>query len=124
MTSTQYYYKIIQEIIMIYKRWFNIKNKIIVFIIIICVCLICFIGIQIKVNLKHVLQENKQDLMSLLDIKNSSSFYPISIKPVDLGLGDTTGCYELKFEISIDDYNDNSLNYKDGDTQEAVCRWK
>ncbi len=70
------------------------------------------------------LEENREELMSLLGIENSLSFLPISISTENLGLGDTSECYTLKFEISIEDYNKNSLNYKDIDTSETSLNWK
>lgn len=70
------------------------------------------------------LEENREELMSLLGIENSLSFLPISISTENLGLGDTTECYTLEFEISIEDYNKNSLNYKDIDTSETSLNWK
>lgn len=75
-------------------------------------------------RIKNLSNEDKKELMSVLGIKNALSFSPISINSVNLGFGDTTKCYILKFEISIDDYNDNSLTYQDEDTTELSCNWK
>ena len=75
-------------------------------------------------NKLNMLEEDKQKLMLLLGIENSSSFLPISITKKDMGFGDTTECYILKFEISIKDYNENNLNYKDIDTTEISLNWK
>ena len=68
--------------------------------------------------------EDKQELMLLLGIEKADSFSPISISKVDLGWGDTSECYVLKFEISIEDYDKNALNYKDMDTTEISLNWK
>ena len=62
--------------------------------------------------------------MKLVDIDNASSFLPISINKDNKGLGDSTQCYTLKFEISIEDYNNSNLNYKDIDTTEISLNWK
>lgn len=94
-------------------------------IILIIIILIIISRLMITSIMKiDVLEENREELMLLLDIKNSSTFSPISISTVDLGFGDTSECYTLKFEISIEDYNKNSLNYGDIDTSEISLNWK
>lgn len=71
-----------------------------------------------------ILEEDRQELMRLLGIENSLSFQPISINKEKLGIGDNSECYILKFEISVKDYNENNLNYKDIDTTEVSLNWK
>jgi len=91
--------------------------------IILIIFLLIFIHWNVR-NKQKISYEATQKLMQLLYIENSSSFLPISINTVDLGFGDTTECYVLKFEISIEDYNENSLDYNDIDTTENSLNWK
>ena len=101
------------------------KKKVLVIIAIILILTIFTILIirDIK-NKTEVFVANRQELMKVLGINNSETFLPISIKRVSLGFGDTTECYLLKFKISIEDYNKNSLQYKDIDTTEVSLNWK
>lgn len=99
------------------------KQKIsIILIIFVVILIILLINNNKTINM---LEEDKQELMSVLGIEDSSSFLPISIKPVKLDWKHSSSeCYILKFEISIEDYNKNSLNYKDNDTSEVSINWK
>ena len=102
------------------------KNILMTFLIIILVAFIIFVTFYFSNNnkLTNISNEDRQDLMKLLDIDNSSSFLPTSINKDDMGLGDYTKCYTLKFEISIEDYNNSNLNNKDIDTTEISLNWK
>lgn len=100
------------------------KNLKIFLFIIILIVFILVIAYSRKNILINISSEDREDLMKLLNINNSSSFLPISINKVDLGFGDTTGCYTLKFEISIEDYNNNKLNYNNSETPEVSLKWK
>ncbi len=101
------------------------KKKIIITIVLIILVIICVILVIRDINNQTIsLGEDKQELMDILGIKDAPSFLPISIKTVDLGIGDTSECYIFKFEISIEDYNKNSLNYNDIDTTEISLNWK
>ena len=74
------------------------KNAIIIILlIIITVLIIVIINKNNKINIS---EQEKQELMLLLGIEKSSSFLPISIYNINLGFGDTSECYVLKFEIS------------------------
>jgi hypothetical protein len=98
------------------------KNVIIIILLIITTVLtIVIINKNNKINIS---EQEKQELMLLLGIEKSSSFLPISIYNINLGFGDTSECYVLKFEISIADYNENLLNYSDTDTTEISQNWK
>lgn len=100
------------------------KNlRIFLFIIILIVFILVIVYFS-KSRLINISSEDREDLMELLNINNSSSFLPISINKNDMGFGDTTKCYTLKFEISIEDYNNNNLNYKDSETTEVSQNWK
>lgn len=101
-----------------------LKKKILIYAVAILIIFFIIFNYFNDNNIIKVSYTDKQKLMQLLYIENSSTFLPISISTVDLGIGDTTECYELKFEISIEDYNENSLNYKDIDTSEISLNWK
>lgn len=62
--------------------------------------------------------------MKVLKIENASTFVPLEIKRGDLGFGDTTLEYILKFEISKEEYEANELKYSDIDTTEISLNWK
>lgn len=102
------------------------KNILVISLIIIFVMVVIFIISYFSNNnkLMDISSEDKQDLMKLLDIDNSTSFLPISISKKILGFGESAKCYILKFEISVEDYNNNDLNYKDIDTTETSLNWK
>lgn len=100
------------------------KKRLIIMTWIFILCIIFIILIMSNKKKIDILEEDKQELMLLLDIESSSTFLPISISTEYLGLGDTSECYTLKFEISIEDYNKSSLNYKDMDTSETSLNWK
>lgn len=98
------------------------KNVIIIILLIITTVLtIVIINKNNKINIS---EQEKQELMLLLGIEKSSSFLPNSINNVNLGFGNLSECYVLKFEISIADYNENLLNYNDTDTTEISLNWK
>ncbi len=101
------------------------KKKVLIIIpIILIIAIFTILIIRDIKNKTEVFVANRQELMKVLGINNSETFLPISIKRVSLGFGDTTECYLLKFKISIEDYNKNSLQYKDIDTTEVSSNWK
>lgn len=101
------------------------KKKVLIIIpIILIIAIFTILIIRDIKNKTEVFIANRQELMKVLGINNSETFLPISIKRVSLGFGDTTECYLLKFKISIEDYNKNSLQYKDIDTTEVSLNWK
>ena len=101
------------------------KKKVLIIIpIILIIAIFTILIIRDIKNKTEVFVANRQELMKVLGINNSETFLPISIKRVSLGFGDTTECYQLKFKISIEDYNKNSLQYKDIDTTEVSLNWK
>lgn len=97
--------------------------SVIVLILIIFIILIALYFINNN-KLVDISSEDRQDLMKLLDINDSTSFLPISIRKKNLGFGESSKCYILKFEISVEDYNNNDLSYKDIDTTEISLSWK
>ena len=66
-----------------------------------------------KNNLVFISEENKKELMNVLEIEDAPSFKAISKNSEFLGFGSGPNCYKLKFEISKEDYEKNNLNYKD-----------
>lgn len=99
------------------------KRKIaIILIIFVIILIVLLVNNNKTINMS---EEDKQELMSILGIENSSSFLPISINQVRLDWKHSSSeCYLLKFKISIEDYNKNSLKYKDNDTSEVSLNWK
>ena len=77
-----------------------------------------------KGDLKNISDEDTIELMKVLKIESSSTFLPIKIEKIDCGLGDTTLCYKLIFEISKEEYEANKLKYKDKESVETVYDWK
>ena len=76
------------------------KKKIIITIVLIILVIICILLVIKDINNQTIsLEKDKQELMDILGIKDAPSFLPISIKTVDLGIGDTSKCYIFKFEI-------------------------
>ena len=88
------------------------KKKIILIFVLIIIILLLNFGYS-KNNLVFISEENKKELMNVLEIDDAPSFKPISKKTEFLGLGSGPNCYKLKFEISKEDYEKNNLNYKD-----------
>lgn len=80
--------------------------------------LILLIGLFILFRPKVVIlgKEDKEEILSILGIQDAPSFKFLEIKNENLGFGDSTKCYTLRFELSIEDYNKNNLHYYDGDS--------
>lgn len=77
-------------------------------------------------NLKYISEENKIKLMNILEINESDSFNPIYKKYNSGFHGSDPDYYEIKFEISIDDYEKNDLVYYEDSTYEVLvdCHYK
>lgn len=99
-------------------------RKIIILISIIIFLIFFIIVPKDNNNLINLSDNEKQELMKVLKIENSSSFLPLSIKKEFLEIGDISDCYVLKFQISKEDYKSNELKYKDIDTGEISLNWK
>ncbi len=69
-------------------------------------------------------EENRKELMNVLEIKDAPSFKPISIKTLLIPMPGPSAAYELRFEISIEDYVKNNLKYRDGDSAELDIDYK
>ena len=77
-------------------------------------------------NLKYISEENKIKLMNVLNISDSSTFNPIYKKYRSGFHGSDPDYYEIKFEISIEDYEKNDLVYYEESTYEVLvdCHYK
>ena len=77
-------------------------------------------------NLKYISEENKIKLMNVLGINESSTFDPIYKKYNSGFHGSDPDYYEIKFEISIEDYKKNDLVYYEDSTYEVLvdCHYK
>lgn len=91
------------------------KNKK-VYIISSIIVLIIILMIVSSNKSVQLTDEDRNELMSVLGIEDAQSFKFLSINREDLGFGDGTDCYTLKFEISTEDYNRNNLYYNDGES--------
>lgn len=99
------------------------KNKKIFIIVSIILLIVIFIIIFGNKPVK-LSDEDKNELMTVLGIEDAPSFEFISINKENLGFGDGTDCYTLKFKLSVEDYNKNNLNYKEGESAELACNFK
>ncbi len=83
----------------------------------ICIVLFAFLLVVINVfynnnNLIFLSLEDKKELMKILEIEDADSFHPICKKRSRSGFhGGDPKYYEVTFEISVEDYEKNNLNY-------------
>lgn len=77
-------------------------------------------------NLKYISDENKIKLMNVLEINEADSFNPIYKKYNSGFHGSDPDYYEVKYEISIEDYEKNDLVYYEDSTYEVLvdCHYK
>lgn len=77
-------------------------------------------------NLKYISDENKIKLMNVLEINEADSFNPIYKKYNSGFHGSDPDYYEIKYEISIEDYEKNDLVYYEDSTYEVLvdCHYK
>lgn len=107
------------------KKYIKKFLKIIVILFIVIVLVVINIFYKNN-NLKFLSLENKNKLMSILEINEAQSFYPIYKKYNGGFHGSDPNYYEIKFEISIEDYEKNNLNYKEESYYDVLidCRYK
>lgn len=68
---------------------------------------------------------NKQSIMNLLEIEDSKTFELIYVKHSFEFQSNDGSYYEIKFEISIEDYENNKLNYNEENYTELLeCNYK
>lgn len=77
-------------------------------------------------NLKFISEEDKTRLMHVLEIHEANSFYPIYKKYSHGFHGSDPDYYEIKFEISIEDFEKNDLVYYEEAYYETLvdCHYK
>lgn len=90
------------------------RNIIIVSVIALLLLIVLFILFRPKIVILE--EEDKNEILSVLTIQDAPSFKFLGIETENLGFGDSTKCYTLRFELSIEDYNKNNLHYYDGDS--------
>lgn len=97
------------------------KKKIILLLSIILFITLLTLRVFFNINnLIFISEENKKELMNVLEIQDAPSFKLISKNNHYLGFGSTPNCYKLKFEISIEDYDKNNLKYEDVDNENDI----
>ena len=99
------------------------KKQIIKSIIAILFALLIVSLIIVYSNNKFI--ANRESLMELLEIKEAETFTPINVKFNSDFRGDGE-YYEIKFEISKDDYNKNNLEYNEESYYDMLieCKYK
>ena len=99
------------------------KKQIIKSIIAILSALLIVYLIIVYSNNKFI--ANRENLMELLEIKEAETFMPINVKFNNDFRGDGE-YYEIKFEISKDDYNKNNLEYNEESYHDMLieCKYK
>lgn len=95
------------------------KNKKVKISLIIILFILIIVGtIIIEVfnennNLKDISEETRIEIMKLVGIEESQSFKPIYLKTYIADFRDnSTNGYELKYEISKEDFEKNNLHYE------------
>jgi len=66
---------------------------------------------RMSYNYKKISEVSQKELKNILEIDNANSFELIYIKHVRAGFGSDDKYYEIKFEISVEDYEKNGLSY-------------
>lgn len=99
------------------------KKQIIKSIIAILFALLIVSLIIVYSNNKFI--ANRESLMELLEIKEAETFTPINVNLNSDFRGDGE-YYEIKFEISKDDYNKNNLEYNEESYYDMLieCKYK
>ena len=87
----------------------NVKIICIIIIFILLWFIIIFFNYN---NLVFLSSKDEKELMELLQIEEAESFTPIRMKRCSTGFhGSDPDYYEVKFEISTQDYEKNHLNF-------------
>lgn len=102
----------------------NVKIICIIIIFILLWFIIIFFNYN---NLVFLSSKDEKELMELLQIEEAESFTPIRMKRCSTGFhGSDPDYYEVKFEISTQDYEKNHLNYQETSYYEVLidCQHK
>ena len=103
------------------------KNKKVKISLIIILFILIIVGtIIIEVfnennNLKDISEETRIEIMKIVGIEESQSFKPIYLKTYIADFRDnSTNGYELKYEISKEDFEKNNLHYEKSSIYDAL----
>ena len=102
----------------------NKKVKICLIIILFILIIVGTIIIEIfneNNNLNDISEETRIEIMKLVGIEESQSFKPIYLKTYIADFRDnSTDGYELKYEISKEDFKKNNLHYEKASIYDAL----
>ena len=100
-----------------------VKKDIVKIIVVILVFLILVSIILLYIYEKNT--DDKQAIMDILEIKNSETFKLIDVRRSFELQSNDGSYYEIKFEISAYDYENNKLNYSEEPYTELLeCSYK
>ena len=100
-----------------------VKKDIVKIMVVILVFLILFSIILLYIYEKNT--DDKQAIMDILEIKNSETFKLIDVRRSFELQSNDGSYYEIKFEISAYDYENNKLNYSEEPYTELLeCSYK
>ena len=100
-----------------------VKKDIVKIIVVILVFLILVSIILLYIYEKNT--DDKQAIMDILEIKNSETFKLIDVRRSFELQSNDGSYYEIKFEISAYDYENNKLNYsEEAYTELLECSYK
>lgn len=100
-----------------------VKKDIVKIIVVILVFLILVSIILLYIYEKNT--DDKQAIMDILEIKNSETFKLIEVRRSFELQSNDGSYYEIKFEISAYDYENNKLNYSEEPYTELLeCSYK
>ncbi len=91
----------------------KIKYLTMTIILTIILFLVSIIEIYSINNFLFISNRNKQKILNILNIEEADSIKFISLKSKRSGFHSMSGYMQLVFDISIDDYNENKLQYSD-----------
>ncbi len=98
-----------------------VKSVAIIVFIFIIVGVIIFEVFKENNNLENISEETRIEIMKIVGIEESKSFKPIYLKSY---IGDfrdnSTNGYELKYEISKEDFEKNNLHYTEGEFYDTL----
>ena len=100
-----------------------VKKDIVKIMVVILVFLILVSIILLYIYEKNI--DDKQAIMDILEIKNSETFKLIEVRRSFELQSNDGSYYEIKFEISAYDYENNKLNYSEEPYTELLeCSYK
>lgn len=81
---------------------------------------------SITTSYKRIRKSSQEELKNILCINDENSFKLIYIKHESGFVGSSNGFYDIKFELSVEDYEKNTLNYSNESYNLALmdCSYK